>query len=195
MKIITFEGIEGVGKSTQIDLLANWLTDQNHTVEIYREPGSTKEGEMIRSILLDPNIQLDDISELLMMFAARSELVNQILSSSNASYILLDRYFHASIAYQGSGRGIPFDIINQLITIVRCPKPHLTFLLDLEVEKGFARKQSDSMDRIELSGLDFFNKVRMGYLELSKEYSYMKVIDADQNINQIHDEIINYINE
>ena len=192
--IISFEGIEGVGKSTQINLLKNWFENQNLKTTIVREPGSTIASEKVRDILLSNEISLSNETELLLMFAARAQLINEKIASSEFDIILFDRYFDASIAYQGYGRGLSVDFINQLIEFTKCPSPSMTFLLDLDVEKGFKRKSNDLKDRIESSGLDFFNKVRQGYLSIASSQPYrVKIIDADQPESKIHDQIISKI--
>ena len=193
MKIISFEGIEGVGKSTQIDLLHDYLLDAGKRVKKFREPGSTIPSEKIRSILLDANLTLTSQTELLLMYASRSELVaNEILLNQH-DFILLDRYFDASMAYQGYGRNLDKDFINSLKTFINAPDPDLTILLDIDPVKGFKRKSGDSMDRIESSGLKFFNDVRSGYLELASQYPRIKVIDAEKDANTISLEIINLV--
>ena len=192
--IISFEGIEGVGKSTQINLLKNWFENQNLKTTIVREPGSTIASEKVRDILLSNEISLSNETELLLMFAARAQLINEKIASSEFDIILFDRYFDASIAYQGYGRGLSVDFINQLIQFTNCPSPSMTFLLDLDVEKGFKRKSNDLKDRIELSGLDFFNKVRQGYLSIASSQPHrVKIIDADQPESKIHGQIISKI--
>ena len=193
MKIISFEGIEGVGKSTQIDLLHDYLLNAGKTVKKFREPGSTIPSEKIRNILLDANITLTSQTELLLMYASRSELVaNEILSNQH-DFILLDRYFDASMAYQGYGRNLDKDFINSLKTFINAPDPDLTILLDIDPVKGFKRKSGDSMDRIESSGLKFFNDVRNGYLQLANQYPRIKCIDAEKDANTISLEIINLV--
>ena len=193
MKIISFEGIEGVGKSTQIDLLHDYLLNAGKSVKKFREPGSTIPSEKIRNILLDANITLTSQTELLLMYASRSELVaNEILSNQH-DFILLDRYFDASMAYQGYGRNLDKDFINSLKTFIDAPDPDLTILLDIDPVKGFKRKSGDSMDRIESSGLQFFNDVRNGYLELANQYPRIKCIDAEKDANTISLEIINLV--
>ena len=192
--IISFEGIEGVGKSTQINLLKNWFENQNLKTTIVREPGSTIASEKIRDILLSNEISLSNETELLLMFAARAQLINEKIASSEFDIILFDRYFDASIAYQGYGRGLSVDFINQLIEFTKCPSPSMTFLLDMGVEKGFKRKSNDLKDRIESSGLDFFNKVRQGYLSIASSQPHrVKIIDADQPESKIHGQIISKI--
>ena len=104
MKLITFEGIEGVGKSTQINLSKEWLESKGHSVKLLREPGSTKFGEKIREILLSKDSNISSNTELLLMFAARSEMVQTYFNDDAADFILCDRHYHASIAYQGYGR-------------------------------------------------------------------------------------------
>ena len=193
MKIISFEGIEGVGKSTQIDLLHDYLLKTGKSVKKFREPGSTIPSEKIRNILLDANLTLTSQTELLLMYASRSELVaNEILSNQH-DFILLDRYFDASMAYQGYGRNLDKDFINSLKTFINAPDPDLTILLDIDPLKGFERKLGDSMDRIESSGLKFFNDVRNGYLELANQYPRIKCIDAEKDANTISLEIINLV--
>ena len=109
--------------------------------------------------------------------------------------MILDRYFHASVAYQGYGRGINLDSIYQLIEITECPTPSLTIILDIDVETGFKRKAADAKDRIESSGDAFFQKVRAGYLEIAKDNDYVKVIDADNEPEIIHEQIISLVSE
>ena len=192
--IISFEGIEGVGKSTQINLLKNWFENQNLKTTIVREPGSTIASEKVRDILLSNEISLSNETELLLMFAARAQLINEKIASSEFDIILFDRYFDASIAYQGYGRGLSVDFINQLIEFTKCPSPSMTFLLDMDVEKGFKRKSNDLKDRIESSGLDFFNKVRQGYLSIASSQPHrVIIIDADQPESKIHGQIISKI--
>ena len=196
MKIITFEGIEGVGKSTQINLLKDFLIDKGLSVDIVREPGSTSSGEAIRNILLSNDFELNSKTELLLMFSARSELVKSLVSSNKYDVILFDRFYHASIAYQGFGRGIDISFIDSLIEFVDCPKPDLTFILDNSVESSFSRKSSDVKDRIERSGESFFNKVRNGYLNIAENNKdYVKVIDASNDIDIIYQHIIKHVNE
>ena len=194
MKIFSFEGIEGVGKSTQINLLKEYLEINGYSTEILREPGSTITGESIRSILLDSKENLSSESELLLMFAARAQLISEKVNSSNSDIILFDRFYDASLAYQGFGRNLPIDFIQSLITFINCPEPRLTFLLDISVQDGFERKVNDVKDRIESAGNEFFKKVREGYLEIANNnQSRIKVIDAMQSIDDINKSIIDHV--
>ena len=191
--LISFEGIEGAGKSTQINLLQDYYLKKNKEVLLLREPGSTELGESIREILLSTKNVISDNTELLLMFAARAQLLDQIIKKNIDKVILIDRYFHASIAYQGYGRGLDISKINQLIQITECIQPDYTFLLDISPEDGFRRKSGDKMDRIESAGIEFFNKVRNGYLELAQNNHYMHVISSTQTEQNIHEEIVNII--
>ena len=194
MKIFSFEGIEGVGKSTQINLLKEYLETNGYSTEILREPGSTITGESIRSILLDSKENLSSESELLLMFAARAQLISEKVNNSNSDIILFDRFYDASLAYQGFGRNLPIDFIHSLITFINCPEPRLTFLLDISVQDSFERKVNDVKDRIESAGNEFFQKVREGYLEIAKNnQKRIKVIDAMQSIDDINKSIIDHV--
>ncbi len=194
MKIISFEGIEGVGKSTQINLLKDYLESKNYIVEIYREPGSTPVGEKIRDILLDSNNDLSNETELLLMFASRSELIDKKINTSQCDYLLLDRFYDASMAYQGYGRKLSKDFITSLTSFINCPVPDLSFLLDISVKEGFQRKNTDVKDRIESSSNDFFNKVRKGYKAIAKaNKNRFEIINAANDIDKIHQIIIKRI--
>tara|TARA_B100000575_G_scaffold203226_1_gene164872 strand:- start:140 stop:733 length:594 start_codon:yes stop_codon:yes gene_type:complete len=193
MKLISFEGIEGVGKSTQIKLLKEYLESNKYTVKTFREPGSSRVGEEIRNILLNNEFILTDTTELLLLFAARTELVNQ-LKTDEYDYVLLDRYYDASLAYQGYGRGISLDLINSLINSTKCPIPTHTILLDIDVITAFERKKNDTKDRIESAGSEFFEKVRDGYIKIANQNSQrFHIIDAKQDIKTISDTVKNII--
>ena len=195
MKIISFEGIEGVGKSTQIKMLDEHLKSKGLSTEILREPGSTVIGEKIRDILLNSDEDLSSETELLLMFSARAQLIKEKIINSSNDFILFDRFFDASYAYQGYGRGISLKLINNLIEFTKCPIPDITFLLDISVDEGFKRKTNDTKDRIESSGNTFFENVRQGYLDLSKNNNRIKVLDAQKPINDLHQEIVTITNQ
>ena len=185
MKLITFEGIEGVGKSTQINLLLEWLTAKGFSTKLLREPGSTDFGEKIRNLLLSKESNISAHTELLLMFAARSEMISEHLIDSTCDFILCDRFYHASIAYQGYGRKLSLDLIDRLITSINCPTPDLTIIYDLDVKIGFERKANDVIDRIESSGMEFFENVRNGYKQLSDTRAEVEILDASQSVDLI----------
>ena len=185
MKLITFEGVEGVGKSTQINLVLGWLKTKGFSTKLLREPGSTDFGEQIRELLLSKESNISAHTELLLMFAARSEMIKEHLSDSKEDFILCDRYYHASIAYQGFGRKLSLDLINFLINGINCPTPDLTIVYDLDVKIGFERKANDVIDRIESSGINFFEDVRKGYQQLAKDRSEVEILDASKPIELI----------
>ena len=195
MKIISFEGIEGVGKSTQIKMLDEHLKSKGLSTEILREPGSTVIGEKIRDILLNSDEDLSSETELLLMFSARAQLIKEKIINSSNDFILFDRFFDASSAYQGYGRCLSLKLINNLIEFTKCPIPDITFLLDISVDEGFKRKTNDTKDRIESSGNTFFENVRQGYLDLSKNNNRIKVLDAQKPINDLHQEIVTITNQ
>ena len=182
MKLISFEGIEGVGKSTQINLILEWLTSKGLSSKLIREPGSTEFGEKIRELLLSKDYNISAHTELLLMFAARAEMIKEHLAKANEDIVLCDRYYHASIAYQGYGRKLPLDLIDSLVKNINCPIPNLTIIYDLDVNLGFKRKAKDDIDRIESSGKNFFEDVRKGYQHLADENNEVEILDASQSI-------------
>ena len=195
MKLISFEGIEGVGKSTQINLILKWLTSKGLSSKLIREPGSTEFGEKIRELLLSKDYTISAHTELLLMFAARSELISKKINTLSCDYLLLDRFFDASLAYQGYGRNLPLSLIKNLISFTGCPIPEITFLIDISVEEAFARKINDQKDRIESSGVEFFNNVRNGYLDIAKNNkNRFVVLDGALGITKIHNSIIKKLN-
>lgn len=195
-KFVSFEGIEGCGKTTQIALLSEYLKKRNIPHTITREPGGTAVGEGIRKILLDSEtIHLTAASELLLFYASRSQNIQEKIKPAleRGEMVICDRYYHASMAYQGYGRGIPLDFIRKLTDLVCEPyRPDLTFLLDIEPEVGLARARArnhartENEGRFEAENLEFYNKVRDGYLELSSEDERIQLIYADRPIEAVH---------
>ena len=186
MKLISFEGIEGVGKSTQITLIQEWLKTKGLSSKLIREPGSTEFGEKIRELLLSNDSDISAHSELLLMFAARAEMVNEHLLNSKEDILLCDRYYHASIAYQGYGRRLSLDLIENLIQKINCPIPDLTIIYDLDVRLGFKRKANDDIDRIESAGENFFEDVRKGYQQIAKDREEVVILDASESIDVLN---------
>ena len=186
MKLISFEGIEGVGKSSQINLIQEWLKTKGLSTKLVREPGSTEFGEKIRELLLSNDSDISAHSELLLMFAARAEMVNEHLLNSKEDILLCDRYYHASIAYQGYGRRLSLDLIDNLIQKINCPIPDLTIIYDLDVRLGFKRKANDDIDRIESAGVNFFEDVRKGYQQIAKDREEVVLLDASESIEVLN---------
>ena len=193
---ITFEGGEGVGKSTQCRLLARRLQDKlKKNVVLTREPGGTEFGEALREILLNPNVPpMHEMSELLLMFAARAEHLARVIKPAlaNDNIVICDRFTDASFAYQGGGRGVDPQQIAQLERLVQGQfTPDLTFLLDLEPELGLRRAaQRSEQDRFEQEKLQFFQRVRSAYLNRAQSQAKrFRIIDAAADIDTISAEI------
>lgn len=190
--LITFEGIDGSGKSTQIELLKNYLISKNKQVLTYREPGGTPFAEKIREILLDKQNQINAVSELLLFEAARADLTekNIIPAINDGKIVILDRFFDSTTVYQGFGRGLDLftvELINKFATydIV----PDLTFYLRIPYSISLERRKQQS-DRIELAGVDFFHRLIEGFDQLaSKNPERIITIDATQSIESIFMEI------
>lgn len=186
---ITFEGIDGSGKSTQILLLREYLVKNGHKVVTLREPGGTELSEYIRAVLLNKRLEVSDISELLLFQAARADLVKTIVlpSLDQGRIVLSDRYFDSTTAYQGYGRGIDMEIIeksNQIGSLGVLPD--MTFYLKIERSVGIDRDKEKDRDRMELSGDEFYDKVINGYDELAKNESRFITIDGNQVVKTIH---------
>ena len=189
-KFITIDGLEGAGKSTQIDFIKKYLSDRNRDVFLTREPGGTDLGEQLRALLLDKKIDaMNPDTELLLMFAARNEHVKKVIvpKLEQGVWVISDRFTDASYAYQGGGRGIPLERIGELEQwTLQDFVPDMTFLLDLDVELGLSRvEQRGEKDRFEEEHKDFFNKVREIFSNRASKYpERIKLIDASKNIDE-----------
>ena len=196
--LISFEGIDGCGKSTQIKLLSEKLSNNNINNFIFREPGGSKISEKIRSILLDKNNSISSESETLLFLAARSNLVNELIEPAikNNDTILCDRYFDSTIAYQCYGKGMDIDIVNIMNKFaIRNIFPSLTIIFDISPEIVQQRLKDKELDRMEMLGLEFQNKVRKGYIEISKNNNICHIIKCEnKSINQIHLEVVELYN-
>ena len=198
-KFITIEGSEGVGKTTNINFIVNFLTNHNKEVIETRGPGGTAAAEDIRKILLNPESELiPDIAELLLFFAARSlHLENVIVPALRAGkFIICDRFTDATIAYQGFGRGFDIDRINNIAQWVHADiQPDLTILLDAPAEIGMQRAiKRGEIDRMESEEISFYERVREGYICLAKQYSdRFVVVDANQPLDLVQKEIIMHL--
>jgi dTMP kinase len=201
---ITLEGIEGSGKTTQIDYLVKYFEKQGRQCVTTREPGGTPIGSKIRAILLDPDSRnLDPTGELLLYMADRAQHINSVIKPSVAAgkTVICDRYFDATVVYQGFARELDIDVIQQLHALLFDNfMPDLTLLLDLEPREGLARawkqlnggQRSDGESRFEEETLAFHEKVRAGYLELARlEPDRFRIIDATRDVRQVRDNIYN----
>lgn len=186
---ITLEGSEGVGKSTLIEHLKKYFLNNNIDFIFTKEPGATKEGQALRKILLDKTIKLEPLSETFLLLADRLEHVKKIIKPAleKNKNVLSDRYLDSTYAYQGAGRKIDKDKLDQLIKPLKFPEPDLTIYLDLPVEEGIKRaKVRDKLDRFEEEEIDFFERIRNSYLDLAKENSHrIYIIDAAQNESEV----------
>lgn len=193
---ITFEGIDGSGKSTQILLLREYLVKNGHKVVTLREPGGTELSEYIRAVLLNKKLEVSEISELLLFQAARADLVKTIVKPSldQGRIVLSDRYFDSTTAYQGYGRGIDMEIIkksNQIGSLGVLPD--MTFYLKIERNVGIERDKDKDRDRMELSGDDFYDKVIHGYDQLAKNESRFITIDGNKSVKEIHSKVVDEV--
>lgn len=196
-KFITFEGSEGSGKSTQAALLLDYLKSKHKPVMLLREPGGVKISEDIRKLLLDvANTGMGNECETLLYMAARAQMVKEVLLPQLAAsqIVLCDRFLDSTIAYQGYGNGVDVAVIEQLGAFVnRGLTPDLTILFDIEPQQGLSRTNIKK-DRIELRSLEYHNRVREGYLALSRRYpARIKVIKVDAPKEEIFKRVKSYI--
>ena len=198
-KFISFEGSEGSGKSTQIQLLAKYLEGKKVPFELIREPGGVKISEAIRNILLDAkNKEMGDECETLLYMAARAQLVGEVIAPKlkEGKVILCDRFLDSTVAYQGYGNKVDIKLIKLIGAFAtRNIEPDLTFYFDLNVSKGLSRISRDK-DRIEQRPLDYHERVREGYLQLAKENKRrIKHIEVNKSREEIHAIVAGYVDE
>jgi len=197
---ISFEGIDFSGKSTQIELLKDYLVDHNKKVEILREPGGTEISEKVRRILLDnKNEIMFAEAELFLFSASRAQMVREKIHPylEKGIYVISDRFHDSSTAYQGYGRGIDLDKVQMVHQLaIGDTIPDLTFFIDIPVGIANERRKKKSkvkLDRIEVADTEFYNRVRNGYLEIARKEERFKVIDGTQTIETIQNQIISEI--
>ena len=200
-RLITLEGIEGAGKSSHMQFIAGKLQHADKDVLLTREPGGTELGEGIREFLLKKNEEaMFGETELLLMFAARAQHVQQIIlpAMTEGKVVVCDRFTDSSYAYQGGGRGISIEKIHQLESWVLSGfKPDLTLLLDLSVETGLSRaKARGEADRFEIETVNFFQNARDTYLKIAQdEPDRVKIINAEQNLETVQSSILKVLVE
>ena len=201
---ISFEGLDGCGKTTQVRLLADSLTRRGIQVAVLREPGGTPVGESIRTLLLSSrNRGLLPLSELLLYYAARNQnLHRQIIpAQEEGKWVLCDRFADASAAYQGYGRGLDLSVVETLDRMVnRGRKPDLTVLIDIEPSLSLARARERNRrtgldeGRFEAESLAFFHRVREGYLQIAaREPGRIRVLNGSRTVDELHQEILGLV--
>ena len=190
-KFITIEGIEGVGKSTHMERLVRHIENSGQKVIAAREPGGTPTAELIRDVVLGHNDEpISDIAELLLMFASRSLLVENVIrpALTAGTWVVCDRFVDASRAYQGGGRGIPMEQVNELASwVLGDLRPDLAILLDAPVEISMSRADSrGNPDRLDVERADFYTRVRATYLQLAAaEADRFTIIDASGDLDEV----------
>lgn len=196
---ITFEGLDFCGKSTQVNLLEEYLIKRGDKVKIIREPGGTLISEKVRDILLDKkNDRMFIETEILLFSASRAQLVREVIKPflEENYYIISDRFHDSTTAYQGFGRLIPPGFVNAINNFaIGDAVPDITFFIDIPVSEAKNRKKlrNSELDRIEMSDSNFYENVRKGYLAISETEKRFKVINGLQKIESIHKEIIDTI--
>lgn len=183
---ITFEGIEGSGKSSLIEQLKKYFKSSKLEAFFSKEPGGTDLGKEIRKILLNPKYSFDPTSELLLLLADRAEHVQKIIRPNlqKNKLIFCDRYLDSTLAYQGSGRNLDKKIIKEMFKVLDFPIPDLTILLDVPVQIGLSRaRKRNKLDRFEKEDLNFHENVRRSYLDLAKNDS-TRIVIFDSSISE-----------
>ena len=183
---ITFEGIEGSGKSSLIAQLKKYFKSSKLEAFFSKEPGGTDLGKEIRKILLNPKYSFDPTSELLLLLADRAEHVQKIIRPNlqKNKLIFCDRYLDSTLAYQGSGRNLDKKIIKEMFKVLDLPIPDLTILLDVPVQIGLSRaRKRNKLDRFEKEDLNFHENVRRSYLDLAKNDS-TRIVIFDSSISE-----------
>jgi len=199
-KFITIEGTEGVGKTTNIQFIQKWMDSKKLTYGCTREPGGTPLAEQLRELLLAPREEsVCNTAELLMVFAARAQHLNQVIEPmlGEGAWVLCDRFTDATYAYQGAGRHMRDDLIRDLELIVQGSlQPDLTIILDIPVQIGLARASERSApDRFEQEQVEFFERVRNRYLQIAQDNPQRcVVIDASFNLEGVQAQITEALN-
>lgn len=194
-KFISFEGGDGAGKSTQLSLLSGDLEALDRRVVLTREPGGTRLSEQIRSWVLHESDALCRQAELLLIFAARAQHISEVINPAllRGDWVLCDRFTDASYAYQGGGRGIPVEFIQQIEAVsTEGMRPDLTLLLDLPVIEGIERSvgRGQGSDRFEEQDLEFKRRVRQAYLNRQNdEPDRIRIINATESVENVHAQI------
>lgn len=195
---ITLEGADGCGKTTQLNLLKEYLTSRGYEIVVTREPGGKGLGEKLREILLNYDGEVSDRCEAFLYLADRAQNIDTIIKPAinSGKIVLCDRHTDSSVAYQGYGREQNIDNINMLNELaVNGVHPDLTIVFDIDTETSMARVGAEK-DRLESAGIEFHKRVRNGYLEIAKKNSQrIKVVDASQTIEDVQRDVIKIVEE
>ena len=190
---ISFEGIEGSGKSTQIELIEELIRAKGYQVKKLREPGTTELGEKIRNIFLEKTTEtVDPITEAFLLYASRKHLDQNFLRQnlSDGAIVIADRYADATLAYQSYGKGLDHNFVKLIHDSSQLLSPDLTFYMDISAELSRERISDREMDRMESESIDFFKKVREGYLQIADDNpERVVVLDANKTIDELHESI------
>lgn len=198
-KLVVFEGLDGSGTTTQVGMLAEYLKDRGFSVIKVEEPGGTPLGRKVRDLLLDDKgLKIEPLSELLLYEVSRAQLVREktIPELNKGSIVISDRFAISSVAYQGYGRGIPIERVKKLNEIaVAGVEPDITFFLDIDLEEREERTLERKPDRIEKEKVEFYRRVKQGYLEEIKSAPRSVVIDGSSSKEEISSEVISIIDK
>lgn len=195
-KFINIDGLDGAGKSTLILRIKSFIESKGEEVVVVREPGGTEFGGEVRKLLLDERFNPCDYSELMLMYASRAQLIKEVIEPAldRGCFIISDRFVASTLAYQGFGRGLSLDLIRTLNQeIVRTCMPDLNLILDISPEVSLERaRRSGKLDRIEQSGLEFYHRVRDGFLSLSDDLD-CKILNASLDRDSVYRDAIEVI--
>lgn len=203
-KFITFEGIDGSGKSTQLRMLASDLRVKGANVITTMEPGGTPLGRRLRGVFLETEENVSPIAELLLFAADRAQHVELLVKPAleAGKIVISDRYADATFAYQGAGRGFPETLVNRIIKIATGGlKPDLTLFFDVAVEQALMRTHSrdeagEKKNRMDLEKTDFYSRVREAYLKIAaKEKKRFRIIDGNKSVSEVHAQVLETVNK
>ena len=198
-KFISIEGIDGSGKTTQINKLSRWLENKSIPHTVLREPGGAFLCERIRELLLDKNIEINSRSETLLFMAARAQLIEEVIKPDlkDGKFIICDRFIDSTLAYQGYGRKVNLDIINNINRFsTENISPDITFLMDIDLKTSIQRRIGENVDRIESEGDKFLSVVRKGYIEIcNNNLNRCHIINAEGDENVVFDKIKKILSE
>ena len=197
-KFITLEGIEGSGKSTNLNVIKQILDKNQISYVVTREPGGGPLGPNLREILLDKSNNISSSVEMLLMMADRKDHVDNVinLNLEKGKWVISDRYLDSTIAYQGGGRQLDVNLITFLSTELHLPTPDLTLLFDLPVHEALERaKERSELDRFESEPEDFHNRIRDSYLEQASKNDRFKIVNSSKDIESVAEQVKNYVNE